>query len=140
MTGFVFKIQANMDPAHRDRIAFMRICSGQFSQGMKLRHVRLNKDLKIPNALTFMAQERGHVEEAWPGDIIGIHNHGTIAIGDSFTEGEKLQFTGIPQLCTLSYSDVHNCAIPLKLKALQKGTDAVIRRRRDPVLPAVDGK
>jgi peptide chain release factor 3 len=96
LTGFVFKIQANMDPAHRDRIAFMRICSGKFTQAMKVRHVRLNKDIKLPNALTFMAKERDHVEEAWPGDIIGLHNHGTIAIGDSFTEGEQLQFTGIP--------------------------------------------
>ena len=96
LTGFIFKIQANMDPAHRDRIAFMRICSGTFKQGMKVRHVRLGKDIKIPNALTFMAQDRGHVDSAFPGDIIGVHNHGTISIGDSFSEGEKLQLTGIP--------------------------------------------
>jgi peptide chain release factor 3 len=120
MTGFIFKIQANMDPAHRDRIAFMRICSGQFTQGMKLQHVRLNKAIKIPNALTFMAQERGHVKEAWPGDIIGIHNHGTIAIGDSFTEGEKLQFTGIPNFAPELFRRAQ-LRDPLKLKALQKG-------------------
>jgi peptide chain release factor 3 len=120
MTGFIFKIQANMDPAHRDRIAFMRICSGHFSQGMKLRHVRLKKEVKIPNALTFMAQDRGHVEEAWPGDIIGIHNHGTIAIGDSFSEGEKLQFTGIPNFAPELFRRAQ-LRDPLKLKALQKG-------------------
>jgi len=120
LSGFVFKIQANMDPAHRDRIAFMRICSGTFTQGMKLKHVRLNKDTKIANALTFMAQERGHVETAWPGDIIGIHNHGTIAIGDSFTEGEKLQFTGIPNFAPELFRRAQ-LRDPLKLKALQKG-------------------
>ena len=120
MTGFVFKIQANMDPAHRDRIAFLRICSGHFSQGMKLRHVRLNKDVKIPNALTFMAQDRGLVEDAWPGDIIGLHNHGTISIGDSFSEGERLQFTGIPNFAPELFRRAQ-LRDPLKLKALQKG-------------------
>ena len=120
MSGFVFKIQANMDPAHRDRIAFMRICSGHFNQGMKLRHVRLDKDIRIANALTFMAQDRGHVEDAWPGDIIGLHNHGTIAIGDSFTEGEKLQFTGIPNFAPELFRRAR-LRDPLKLKALQKG-------------------
>ncbi len=120
LSGFIFKIQANMDPAHRDRIAFMRICSGTFTQGMKLRHVRLKKDIKIANALTFMAQDRGHVDEAWPGDIIGIHNHGTIAIGDSFTEGEPLQFTGIPNFAPELFRRVQ-LRDPLKLKALQKG-------------------
>lgn len=120
LTGFVFKIQANMDPAHRDRIAFMRICSGKFTQAMKVRHVRLNKDIKLPNALTFMAKERDHVEEAWPGDIIGLHNHGTIAIGDSFTEGEQLQFTGIPNFAPELFRRAQ-LRDPLKLKALQKG-------------------
>ena len=120
LTGFVFKIQANMDPAHRDRIAFMRICSGRFTQGMKVRHVRLDKDIKIPNALTFMAQDRGLVEDAWPGDIIGIHNHGTIAIGDSFSEGERLQFTGIPNFAPELFRRAQ-LRDPLKLKALQKG-------------------
>ncbi len=120
LTGFVFKIQANMDPAHRDRIAFMRICSGRFKQAMKVRHVRLKKDIKIANAVTFMAQDRGMVEEAWPGDIIGVHNHGTIAIGDSFTEGEKLQFTGIPNFAPELFRRAQ-LRDPLKLKALQKG-------------------
>ena len=119
-TGFIFKIQANMDPAHRDRVAFLRICSGRFEQGMKVRHVRLGKDIKIPNALTFMAQDREAVDEAWPGDIIGIHNHGTIAIGDSFTEGEALQFTGIPNFAPELFRRAR-LRDPLKLKALQKG-------------------
>ncbi len=96
MTGFVFKIQANMDPRHRDRIAFMRICSGKYQKGIKLKQVRTGKDVRIPDALTFLAGERDNVEEAFSGDIIGLHNHGTIQIGDTFTEGEELAFTGIP--------------------------------------------
>ena len=95
-TGFVFKIQANMDPKHRDRIAFMRICSGKYTQGMKMRHARLGKDVRVGDALTFFSSEREHLEEAYAGDIIGLHNHGTIQIGDTFTEGENLGFTGIP--------------------------------------------
>ncbi len=122
MTGFVFKIQANMDPAHRDRVAFMRICSGRFEGGMKLHHVRLGKDIKAANALTFMAQERGHVETAWPGDIVGLHNHGTIGIGDTFTEGESLQFTGIPNFAPELFRRAQ-LRDPLKLKALQKGLE-----------------
>ncbi len=120
LTGFVFKIQANMDPAHRDRIAFMRICSGRFHRDMKMRHVRLGKNIKAANALTFMAQDREHVENAFPGDIIGLHNHGTISIGDTFTEGESLQFTGIPNFAPELFrrAQLHD---PLKLKALQKG-------------------
>jgi peptide chain release factor 3 len=120
MTGFIFKIQANMDPAHRDRVAFMRICSGNFDRGMKLRHVRLGKDIKVANALTFMAQDRGNVEQAWPGDIVGLHNHGTIGIGDTFTEGESLQFTGIPNFAPELFRRAQ-LRDPLKLKALQKG-------------------
>ncbi len=120
LTGFVFKIQANMDPAHRDRIAFMRVCSGRFQQGMKIHHVRLGKDIKIANALTFMAQDRVQLEEAWPGDIIGLHNHGTISIGDSFSEGESLQFTGIPNFAPELFRRAR-LRDPLKLKALQKG-------------------
>ena len=87
-TGFVFKIQANMDPAHRDRVAFLRVCSGSYQKGMKMRHVRLGKSIQVANAITFQADERRHVEEAWPGDIIGLHNHGTIQIGDTFSETE----------------------------------------------------
>ncbi|MCI0504832.1 MAG: peptide chain release factor 3 [Gammaproteobacteria bacterium] len=119
-TGFVFKIQANMDPAHRDRIAFLRICSGQYSKGMKVKHVRLGRDVKIPNAITFMASDRGHVDEAFSGDIIGIHNHGTIQIGDAFTQGEDLKFIGIPYFAP----ELFRRAVlrdPLRMKALQKG-------------------
>jgi peptide chain release factor 3 len=96
VTGFVFKIQANMDPQHRDRIAFVRLCSGKFERGMKLQHVRSGKVLAIHNPLLFLAQERELAERAWPGDIVGIPNHGNLRIGDALTEGEQLHFTGIP--------------------------------------------
>jgi peptide chain release factor 3 len=122
LTGFVFKIQANMDPGHRDRIAFMRICSGRYEKGMKLRHVRLGKDLRIADALTFLAADRQHTDEAWAGDIIGLHNHGTINIGDSFTEGERLMFTGIPNFAPELFRRVV-LRDPLRAKALQKGLD-----------------
>ncbi|MDA0998121.1 MAG: peptide chain release factor 3 [Proteobacteria bacterium] len=95
-SGVVFKIQANMDPKHRDRIAFVRICSGRFKRGMKLRHVRTDKILNVNNAVLFLAQDRELAEEAFAGDIIGIPNHGNLRIGDSLTEGETLHFTGIP--------------------------------------------
>ncbi len=119
-TGFVFKIQANMDPQHRDRIAFVRICSGRFRKGMKLRHVRLGRDIKVADALTFMAADRAHVDEAFPGDIIGIHNHGTIRIGDTFTEGEALAFHGIPSFAPELFRRAR-LRDPLRLKQLQKG-------------------
>ncbi len=119
-SGFVFKIQANMDPAHRDRIAFLRICSGNYQRGMKMRHVRLKRDVQISNALTFMAGNREQVEEAWPGDVIGLHNHGTIQVGDTFTQGEQLNFTGIPHFAPELFKRVQ-LRDPLKLKALQKG-------------------
>jgi len=120
LTGFVFKIQANMDPAHRDRIAFMRICSGEYRKGMKVLHVRSGKDMKIPDAITFLASDRQHAESAYAGDIIGLHNHGTINIGDSFSEGESIRFTGIPNFAP----EIFRRAVlkdPLKMKALQKG-------------------
>lgn len=119
-TGFVFKIQANMDPQHRDRIAFLRICSGKYSKGMKMRHLRIGRDVQISNALTFMAGEREHVDEAYPGDIIGLHNHGTIQIGDTFTQGENLKFTGVPYFAPELFRAVRS-KDPLKAKALQKG-------------------
>jgi peptide chain release factor 3 len=120
LSGFVFKIQANMDPRHRDRIAFMRVCSGRYSKGMKMRHVRLGKDVKIADAVTFKAGERVLVEEAVSGDIIGLHNHGTIQIGDTFTEGEELQFTGIPHFAPELFRRIR-LADPMKSKQLQKG-------------------
>ncbi len=121
-TGFVFKIQANMDPQHRDRIAFLRVCSGSYQPGMKARHVRLGRDIKIADALTFMAAEREHVEAAYPGDIIGLHNHGTIRIGDTFTQGEELTFTGVPDFAPELFRRAR-LRDPLKMKALQKGLE-----------------
>jgi peptide chain release factor 3 len=118
--GFVFKVQANMDPQHRDRIAFVRICAGSFEQGMKLWHVRLGREVKIADALTFMAAERARVDTAYPGDIVGLHNHGTIRIGDTFTQGEDLSFTGIPNFAPELFRRAQ-LRDPLKTKALQKG-------------------
>lgn len=119
-SGFTFKIQANMDPAHRDRIAFFRVCSGKFKRGMKVKHHRIGKDVTLSNATIFMAQDRKNVEEAYPGDIIGIHNHGTIKIGDTFTQKEVLKFTGIP-----SFAPEHFRRVilndPLRGKQLKKG-------------------
>jgi len=120
MTGFVFKIQANMDPGHRDRIAFMRICSGEYRKGIRALHVRAGKEMKIPDAITFMASDRQHAEYAYAGDIIGIHNHGTINIGDSFSQGEDIYFKGIPNFAP----EIFRRAVlkdPLRLKALGKG-------------------
>ncbi|HAM74460.1 MAG TPA: peptide chain release factor 3, partial [Alcanivorax sp.] len=119
-SGFVFKIQANMDPRHRDRIAFLRICSGRYKKGIKLKQCRTGKDLRIADALTFLAGERDNVEEAYAGDIIGLHNHGTIQIGDTFTEGEDLRFTGIPHFAPELFQRVV-LNDPLKSKQLHKG-------------------
>ena len=120
LTGFVFKIQANMDPSHHDRIAFMRITSGRFTKGKKMRHVRIGRDVTINNATSFMADRREQTEDAWAGDILGLHNHGTIQIGDTFTEGEELKFTGIPNFAPELFRRVR-LRDPLKAKALQKG-------------------
>jgi peptide chain release factor 3 len=120
LAGFVFKIQANMDPAHRDRIAFLRLCSGKYERGMRLFHVRLDKEVRVADALTFMAADRAQAEEAYAGDIIGLHNHGTINIGDTFTQGERLAFTGVPNFAP----EIFRRAVlkdPLRMKALQKG-------------------
>jgi peptide chain release factor 3 len=119
-TGFVFKIQANMDPRHRDRIAFFRVCSGRYAPGMKVQHLRLGREMKIGNALTFMANERVHMEDAVAGDIIGIHNHGQLQIGDTLTEGEPLHFKGIPYFAPEEFRIVRP-RDPLKSKQLQKG-------------------
>jgi peptide chain release factor 3 len=119
-SGFVFKIQANMDPRHRDRIAFLRVCSGAYEQGMKMRHVRIGKDVRVADAVTFLAGERSATEFAVAGDIIGLHNHGTIQIGDAFTEGEALKFTGIPHFAPELFQRIR-LKDPLKLKHLQKG-------------------
>lgn len=119
-SGFVFKIQANMDPAHRDRIVFLRICSGRYRKGMKIYHVRLKRQILLNHALTFMAGDREHAETAYPGDIIGIHSHSMIQIGDTFTEGETLKFIGIPSFAPEIFRRIilHE---PLKQKKLLKG-------------------
>ena len=120
LAGFVFKIQANMDPGHRDRIAFLRLCAGRYVRGMRLFHARLDKEVRVADALTFMAADRVQAEEAYAGDIIGLHNHGTINIGDTFTQGERLTFTGVPDFAP----EIFRRAVlkdPLRMKALQKG-------------------
>ncbi len=119
-TGFVFKIQANLDKRHHDRMAFVRITSGRYTRGMKLSHVRLGKTKTVNNATTFLARDRVIADEAFPGDIIGLHNHGGIRVGDTFTEGESLKFTGIPAFAP----ELFRRALlldPLKAKALLKG-------------------
>lgn len=119
-SGFVFKIQANMDLKHRDRVAFMRIVSGKYEKGMKMKHVRIGKDVRIADALTFLAGDRAQVEEAYPGDIIGLHNHGTIQIGDTFTAGENFKFAGIPNFAPELFRRIR-LKDPLKQKQLLKG-------------------
>lgn len=119
-SGFIFKIQANMDPKHRDRMAFMRICSGEYKKGMKMHHGRIGKDVKVADAVTFLAGERTQAEAAVSGDIIGLHNHGTIQIGDTFTVGETLKFRGIPHFAPELFKRIR-LQDPLKLKQLQKG-------------------
>jgi peptide chain release factor 3 len=122
LTGFCFKIQANMDPKHRDRVAFVRICSGAYRKGMTLHSVRLGGPVRVSQALTFMARDREAVEDAWPGDIIGLHNYGTIAIGDTFSEGETLRYTGVPNFAPELFRRVV-LRDPLKAKQLNKGLD-----------------
>ncbi len=120
LTGFIFKIQANMDPRHHDRIAFMRIVSGAYRKGMKLHNVRLNRDSSVSDAVTFMAGERAQAEFDVAGDIIGLHNHGTMRIGDTFTEGENMRFSGIPNFAPELFKRIH-LRDPLKQKQLLKG-------------------
>ena len=119
-SGFVFKIQANMDPKHRDRIAFCRIVSGKYEKGMKMRHTRIGKDVRVSDALTFLAGDRSLLEEAYAGDIIGLHNHGSIRIGDTFTAGEDIRFSGIPNFAPELFKRIR-LKDPLKMKQLQKG-------------------
>ncbi len=119
-SGFTFKIQANMNPAHRDRIAFVRICSGKYNRGMKVKHHRIGKEITFANATVFKAQDRENVFEAYPGDIIGIYNHGTIKVGDTFTDKEELKFSGIPNFAPEHFKRVR-LKSPLKAKQLNKG-------------------
>ncbi len=119
-SGFIFKIQANMDPKHRDRVAFCRIVSGKYEKGMKMHQPRIGKDIRISDALTFLAGDRALLEEAYAGDIIGLHNHGTIQIGDTFTSGEKFRFSGIPNFAPELFKRIR-LKDPLKQKQLLKG-------------------
>jgi peptide chain release factor 3 len=147
-SGFVFKIQANMDPQHRDRIAFMRICSGRFNRGMDVQHVRTGKTLSLTRPVQFMAQERTLVDEAYSGDILGVWDPGVLRIGDSLCQGPPVEFEGIPR-----FSPEHFVRVrlddPLKRKQLKKGLEQLSeegavqlffdrqRVERDPILGAV---
>ncbi len=119
VTGFVFKVQANMDPKHRDRVAFVRMASGHFKRGMKLTHVRSKKPMSITNPVLFLASDRELAEEAWAGDIIGIPNHGQLRIGDTLTEGEAIRATGIPSFAPELLQGVR-AGDPMKAKHLEK--------------------
>ena len=125
MTGFVFKIHANMDPNHRDRIAFMKICSGTFERNKNYLHVRSGKQLKFSSPTAFMAEKKSVIDFAYPGDIVGLHDTGTFKIGDTFTEGEKLKFTGIPSFSPELFRYIEN-ADPMKFKQLAKGVDQLM--------------
>ena len=119
VSGFVFKIQANMDPKHRDRVAFFRLISGHFHRGDRLKHVPSGASLKVHNPVLFLAQERELAEEAWPGDIIGIPNHGKLRVGDTLTEGEELHFTGIPTFAPELIRTVRSVD-PMRAKHLER--------------------
>ena len=119
-SGFIFKIHANMDPKHRNRIAFLRVCSGKFERGANYHHVRQEKGIRFSNATAFMAQDRETVEEAWPGDIVGLYDTGNLKIGDTLTDGEKLMYTGIPSFSPEIFKEVIN-KDAMKTKQLEKG-------------------
>ncbi|MCG8545021.1 MAG: peptide chain release factor 3, partial [Alphaproteobacteria bacterium] len=139
VTGFVFKIQANMDPKHRDRIAFVRLCSGHFKRGMKMRHVRTGKTLTLHNPQLFLAQERERAEEAFAADISGVPNRGNLRIGDTLTEGEALHFNGVPSFAPEVLQKARP-ADPLRSKHLgralqqiaEEGAARVFKPRLDP--------
>ncbi|MFN7325521.1 MAG: peptide chain release factor 3 [Chitinophagales bacterium] len=124
-SGFIFKIFANMDPRHRDRIAFLRVCSGKFERNKNYRHIRLGRDMKFPNPTAFMASRKTLLEEAYPGDVIGLYDSGNFKIGDSLTEGEILHFKGLPAFSPEQFRYVEN-ADPLKQKQFAKGLDQLM--------------
>ncbi|MDK9720750.1 MAG: peptide chain release factor 3 [Rhodospirillales bacterium] len=138
VTGFVFKVQANMDPNHRDRIAFLRLCSGRFQRGMKLKHIRSGKVMAIYNPVFFLARDRELAEEAFPGDILGIPNHGQLRIGDALTEGEDLRFTGIPSFApeVLRRARLDD---PMKAKQLKKALEDLAEEGVNQLFKPVDG-
>lgn len=119
-TGFVFKIHANIDPRHRDRIAFLRICSGKFERNKFFKHVRLNKEIRFTNPYSFLAQEKSVIEEAYPGDVIGLYDSGVFKIGDTLTEGDEINFKGIPSFSPEIFKELVNDD-PMKSKQLEKG-------------------
>lgn len=119
-SGFVFKIHANLDPRHRDRIAFLRVCSGKFERNKYFHHVRLGKDVRFSNPYSFLAREKDVIESAWPGDVVGLYDSGTFKIGDTLTEGEEFYFTGIPSFSPEIFKEVVN-KDPMKTKQLEKG-------------------
>ncbi len=137
-TGFVFKIQANMDKNHRDRIAFVRICSGRYTRGMKVLHVRSGKTLSLNNPVLFLARERELAEEAWPGDILGIPGHGHLHIGDALTEGEVLYFTGIPSFAPELFQRVR-LEDPLKSKQLKAALEQLSEEGASQIFKPLDG-
>ncbi len=137
-TGFVFKIQANMDKNHRDRIAFVRVCSGKYTRGMKVLHVRSGKTLALNNPVLFLARERELAEEAWPGDILGIPGHGHLHIGDALTEGEKLYFTGIPSFAPELFQRVR-LEDPLKSKQLKEALTQLSEEGASQIFKPLDG-
>ncbi len=137
-SGFVFKIQANMDKNHRDRIAFVRICSGKYFRGMKVLHVRSGKILALNNPVLFLARERELAEEAWPGDIIGIPGHGHLHIGDALTEGEPLYFTGIPSFAPELFQRVR-LDDPLKSKQLKSALEQLSEEGASQIFKPLDG-
>ena len=122
VAGFVFKVQANMDPNHRDRVAFLRLCSGHFRRGMKLKQVRSGKQMTISAPILFFAQDREVADEAWPGDIVGIPNHGTLRVGDTLSEGEDLKITGIPNFAPEILRQVR-LDDPMKSKQMRKALE-----------------
>lgn len=138
VSGFVFKIQANMDPNHRDRIAFFRLCSGRFKRGMKLKHVRSGKLMTLGNPVFFLARERELAEEAFPGDIMGIPNHGALRIGDTLTEGEELRFTGIPSFAPEILRRVR-LDDPMKAKQLRKALEDLAEEGISQLFKPVNG-
>ncbi|MBF0306866.1 MAG: peptide chain release factor 3, partial [Alphaproteobacteria bacterium] len=138
VTGFVFKVQANMDPNHRDRVAFLRLCSGRFKRGMKLKHVRTGKPLAVYNPMLFLARDRELADEAFPGDIIGIPNHGALRIGDTLTEGETLRFTGIPSFAPEILRRVR-LDDPMKAKQLRRALEDLAEEGVSQVFKPVDG-
>jgi peptide chain release factor 3 len=119
-SGFVFKIHANLDPRHRDRIAFLRVCSGKFERNKFFHHVRLNKNIKFSNPVTFMAQDKNLIEEAYAGDVVGLYDTGSFKIGDTLTEGEEILYQGVPSFSPEIFKEVEN-KDPMKSKQLEKG-------------------